>query len=88
MSHTDDDDTSTSTTTEHLASFANELTDKARKVILPYWQQPIEVGSKLEHDQPIAESPVMIANQRAQETMRKLIEERYPNHGIYGEEYG
>ena len=82
------DDTSTSTTTEQLASFANELADEARKVILPYWRQPIEVESKLEHDRPIAESPVTIADQLAEQTMRKLIEERYPDHGIYGEEYG
>lgn len=74
--------------TEQLASFANELADEARKVILPYWRQPIKVESKMEHDRPIAESPVTIADQRAEETMRKLIEERYPNHGIYGEEYG
>ena len=25
---------------------------------------------------------------RAEEAMRKLIEEKYPGHGIYGEEYG
>lgn len=74
--------------TEQLASFANELADQARKVILPYWRQPLEVESKMEHDRPIAESPVTIADQRAEETMRKLIEERYPDHGIYGEEYG
>mmetsp|Transcript_51808 Transcript_51808/g.110135 ORF Transcript_51808/g.110135 Transcript_51808/m.110135 type:complete len:312 (-) Transcript_51808:56-991(-) len=76
------------TTTEQLASFANELADEARKVILPYWRKPIEVESKMEHNRPTAESPVTIADQRAEETMRRLIEERYPNHGIYGEEYG
>ena len=42
----------------------------------------------MEHDRPIAESPVTIADQRAEETMRTLIEERYPTHGIYGEEFG
>lgn len=75
-------------TTEELASFANELADEARKVILPYWRQPIEVESKMEHDRPIAESPVTIADQRAEIAIRKMIEERYPSHGIYGEEYG
>mmetsp|Transcript_28282 Transcript_28282/g.60274 ORF Transcript_28282/g.60274 Transcript_28282/m.60274 type:complete len:313 (+) Transcript_28282:148-1086(+) len=79
---------SASTSTEELASFANELADEARKVILPYWRQPIEVESKMEHDRPIAESPVTIADQRAEIAIRKLIEERYPKHGIYGEEYG
>ena len=75
-------------TTEELSSFANELADEARKIILPYWRQPIEVESKMEHNRPIAESPVTIADQRAEEAMRQLIEKRYPSHGIYGEEYG
>lgn len=80
--------TSSPTTTEELASFANTLADEARKIILPYWRQPIEVESKIEHDRPIAESPVTIADQRAEIAIRKLIEERYPEHGIYGEEFG
>mmetsp|Transcript_21437 Transcript_21437/g.38396 ORF Transcript_21437/g.38396 Transcript_21437/m.38396 type:complete len:102 (+) Transcript_21437:170-475(+) len=88
----DHDTLSTSTapseTTERLAAFANELADAARKIILPYWRRPIEVISKMERDRPIAESPVTIADQKAEEEMRRLIEERYPEHGIYGEEFG
>ena len=75
-------------TNEELASFAGELADAARGVILPYWRQPIDVQSKMEDHRPIAESPVTIADQRAEEAMRAMIEERYPGHGIYGEEYG
>lgn len=75
-------------TPDELASFAASLADEARKVILPYWRQPIEVESKVEHDRPIAESPVTIADQQAEMAMRKAIEARYPDHGIYGEEYG
>ena len=74
--------------TEELSSFANTLADEARKIILPHWREPIEIISKLEHDRPIAESPVTIADQQAEKCMRKLIEDRYPTHGIYGEEYG
>ena len=87
-------DTNPSTTTsspptkEELASFANVLADEARKIILPYWRKPIDVVSKIEHDRPIAESPVTIADQRAEEAIRTLIEMRYPTHGIYGEEHG
>jgi len=40
--------------TEELSSFANNLADEARKIILPYWRQPIEIISKMEHDRPIA----------------------------------
>ena len=74
--------------TEELSSFANNLADEARKIILPYWRKPIDIISKIEHDRPIAESPVTIADQLAEKCMRKLIEERYPTHGIYGEEFG
>jgi len=74
--------------TSDLVSFANELADEARKVIIPYWRKPIVVESKLEHDRPIAESPVTIADRQAEQVMRDLIESRYPEHGIYGEEFG
>jgi len=40
--------------TEELSSFANNLADEARKIILPYWHQPLEIISKMEHDRPIA----------------------------------
>ena len=81
-------DSSLPPSTEELSSFANTLADEARKIILPHWREPIEIISKLEHDRPIAESPVTIADQQAEKCMRKLIEDRYPTHGIYGEEYG
>lgn len=71
-----------------LASFGNSLADAAREVILPYWRKPIEIVSKIEHDRPISESPVTIADRESEQTMRTLIEERYPDHGIYGEEFG
>ena len=78
----------TSEETKELVSFANKLADEARNVILPYWRRPIEVESKMEHDRPIAESPVTIADRHAEEKMRELIEGRYPSHGICGEEHG
>jgi inositol-phosphate phosphatase/L-galactose 1-phosphate phosphatase/histidinol-phosphatase len=73
---------------DELASFAEELAEAARRVILPYWRKPIEVESKLEEDRPVAESPVTVADRRAEEAIRALIEARYPEHGIYGEELG
>ena len=79
---------SSSPTKAELALFAATLADAARTIILPYWRKPIEIISKMEHDRPIAESPVTIADQNAERAMRKLIEEKYPDHGIYGEEFG
>lgn len=71
-----------------FASFAEELAEVARKEILPYWRKPIEAESKIEPGRPRPESPVTIADRNAESAMRKLIEERYPAHGIYGEEFG
>ena len=69
-------------------TFANELAEAARAEILPYWRKPIEVESKIEDERAVAESPVTIADRNAEKAMRALIEARFPEHGIYGEEFG
>jgi inositol-phosphate phosphatase/L-galactose 1-phosphate phosphatase/histidinol-phosphatase len=76
-----------------LASFANTLADAARLEILPYWRSPRNnLGQEIKHESNRSEfqsaSPVTLADRAAERAMRELIEERYPNHGIYGEEYG
>lgn len=71
-----------------LVEFAEKLAEAARQEILPFWRQPIGVESKIEDDRPVAESPVTIADRNAEAAMRKLIEAHYPEHGIYGEEFG
>eukprot|EP00930_Biecheleria_cincta_P004478 TRINITY_DN105390_c0_g1_i1.p1 TRINITY_DN105390_c0_g1~~TRINITY_DN105390_c0_g1_i1.p1 ORF type:complete len:343 (-),score=62.66 TRINITY_DN105390_c0_g1_i1:43-1041(-) len=71
-----------------LVSFAGELADAAGAIIRQYWRKPIDVISKDEPGRPVAESPVTIADREAEAAMRKLIEARYPSHGIYGEELG
>lgn len=71
-----------------LVDFAHELADAARAVILPYWRKPIEVESKVEEGRPVAESPVTVADRDAERAMRSMINERYPTHGIFGEEFG
>ena len=75
---------------EPIVQLANELADAAGKVILPYWRAAgLEVESKLEEGRSHGgESPVTIADRQAEEIMRKLIEARYPEHGIVGEEFG
>ena len=73
---------------DKLVGFAEELADVARREILPFWRKPIEVQSKVETGRPVAESPVTIADRNAETAMRKLIEARYPDHGIVGEELG
>ena len=52
-------------------------------IILPLYGKR-DVGLELKAD----ESPVTIADRRAEEVMRQLIEKRFPTHGIVGEEHG
>ena len=48
----------------------------------------MQVESKIEHDRPVAESPVTVADRETEQAIRDMIEARYPDHGIYGEEFG
>ncbi len=67
---------------QELIDFAGALADAARPVIRRHFRTPIAVDSK-----PDA-SPVTIADRDAEAAMRTLIEARYPEHGIIGEEHG
>jgi inositol-phosphate phosphatase / L-galactose 1-phosphate phosphatase / histidinol-phosphatase len=65
-----------------FASFAETLVDASREIILGYWRQDLEIIDKAD------ESPVTIADRSAEARIREMIEARYPDHGIAGEEYG
>jgi inositol-phosphate phosphatase / L-galactose 1-phosphate phosphatase / histidinol-phosphatase len=81
-------------TLAEISSFACELADAARKAILPYWRckqrSMMEIEHKIDVDRSSVqvESPVTIADRNAERDMRNLIESRYPDHGIIGEEFG
>jgi myo-inositol-1(or 4)-monophosphatase len=62
--------------------FALELAAVAAAVIRPWFLAGVEVVAKSDA------SPVTVADRRAEEVMRALIAQRYPDHGILGEEYG
>ncbi|UUX48198.1 histidinol phosphate phosphatase [Nisaea acidiphila] len=68
--------------TAELAAFACSLADAARGVIRRYHNFGVSIEAKAD------ESPVTIADRTAEKVMRALIEERYPEHGIAGEEFG
>jgi len=68
-------------TAAHLA-LAESLADAARAVIRRYFRRPLAVEDKSDS------SPVTIADREAEAAMRRLIEERFPEHGILGEEHG
>ena len=74
---------------DELSSFAVELAEIARREVMPFWRKRgLPVQSKLEPARPTAESPVTAADRNAEAAMREKIGQRYPSHGILGEEMG
>ena len=67
---------------QEFIDFAETLADAARPIIRRHFRTPITVDSKAD------ESPVTIADRDAESAMRTLIADRYPDHGILGEEFG
>jgi len=69
---------------DELMAFAHELADVAGDAIRPNFRKPIEVEDKGSG----RFDPVTHADREAERGMRRLIRERYPTHGILGEELG
>ncbi len=65
-----------------ILTFAQRLADAAGAAIRPYFGAHGDVENKED------DSPVTIADRAAEAAMRKLIEQHYPDHAIYGEEFG
>jgi histidinol phosphatase-like enzyme (inositol monophosphatase family) len=65
-----------------LVAFAHPLADRAAEIVGGSFRTPVTGESKLDA------SPVTIADREAERVMRELIRERYPEHGIAGEEFG
>lgn len=63
-------------------TLALSLADAAGAAIRPYFRQPLRVDDKADL------SPVTAADRAAEQAMRALIERRFPDHGIVGEEFG
>ncbi len=63
-------------------SFAKFLADESGKVINNYYRTSFQIDTKSD------ESPVTIADKKAEEIMRELIMKEFPDHGILGEEFG
>lgn len=62
--------------------FANQLADAAGAAIRPYFRNAHGLETKDDA------SPVTLADREAEAAMRKLIEARFPDDAIIGEEYG
>jgi histidinol phosphatase-like enzyme (inositol monophosphatase family) len=71
--------------TSELTKLALDLADAARRVTLASKVETLSVENKggVGHYDPVTE-----ADRAAETAMRRLIEERYPDHSVAGEEFG
>src|SRR5258708_45927 len=65
-----------------LIAFADERADAAGEIVRRYFRRGVTVDDKADM------SPVTIADREAEAALRVLIERRFPDHGILGEEHG
>jgi myo-inositol-1(or 4)-monophosphatase len=75
----------TKPSTEQLVVFAHELARRSGEVILPHFRQSVAYDNKIG---PTGFDPVTAADRAAEEVIRAAILERFPDHGIVGEELG
>ena len=68
-----------------LVGFAHLLADASRQVITPLFRSGLSMEGK---DGKGYFDPVTEADKAAERSIRKLINEHYPDHSIYGEEFG
>src|SRR5262245_13987659 len=67
---------------EDLLKAALEISEAAAPIPMRYFRSDIAVEDKAD------ESPVTVADRQTEEHIRRAILERFPSHGIFGEEFG
>ncbi len=67
---------------EALKRFAGALADQARQLSLAAFRQRLDVQLKADH------SPVTRVDRDVETLLRSAIRQRWPDHGIFGEEHG
>jgi histidinol phosphatase-like enzyme (inositol monophosphatase family) len=75
-------------TLSEAANFAHRLADEAARVIMPHFRASGAVADKGAAESGAAFDPVTEADRAAERAMRSAIEAAYPDHGVFGEEYG
>ena len=63
-------------------AMAHAIADAAAEVIRPHFRKCLVIDAKADA------SPVTIADRDAEAMMRQMIEAKFPDHGIRGEEFG
>ena len=67
---------------KHLVAAAEAAADVAAAVIRPFYRAGVATDSKADA------SPVTVADRTAEQVMRAVLSQRFPDHGILGEEFG
>jgi len=65
--------------------FAHVLADISGEAILPHFRKPLAVKNKAVRS---GFDPVTAADRAAERAVRKAVVQRFPSHGVVGEEYG
>ena len=68
--------------TDRLIAAAEAAADVAGAVVRPFFRAGVAADLKSDR------SPVTIADRTAEQAMRAVLAERFPEHGILGEEFG
>lgn len=69
-------------TADPFVAFAESLADAARPAAMRWFRTGLAVEDKAD------DSPVTMADRSVEQLMRQMINGRYPDHGILGEEHG
>ncbi|MBV8455229.1 MAG: inositol monophosphatase family protein [Acetobacteraceae bacterium] len=67
---------------EALVAAAQAAADVAGAVIRPFFRSNLTIAHKADR------TPVTIADRTAEQAMRAVLSERFPEHGLQGEEFG
>ena len=67
---------------DRLMACAEAMADAARPVPMRYFRKKLAVESKADA------SPVTIADRETEQAMRAVLAEYFPEHGVFGEEFG
>lgn len=67
---------------QDFVDLANRLADASRPILRSYYRRKLDVDIKSDA------SPVTQADREAEAAIRKLINAAFPEHGIFGEEFG
>lgn len=69
-------------TLQELQQTACTIAEDASKIAMSYFRAPLEIIEKAD------ESPVTVADRATEECIREAIAKHFPDHSIFGEEFG